>query len=116
MNHKQIFSVVKRLCPQAPGIGKEVNVYLGVTKTDGRSRHTTVRGVDDIPRKAVVLGYKIELGGASCGFPRKASSINLLATIKVLKKVELIESGPIDVHVDCLECVPNPLEKASVSA
>ena len=101
--------VIRQYCPQAPPLGAKVRIYLGVTRTEGRAHHCAVRGNQDKPRKAIVIGYRLEFGQSTSAWPRGPETINLLVTVKLDKGIQGIPllSGRVHTaHVSCLECVP----------
>lgn len=98
--------VIRQYCPQAPPIGAQVRIYLGVTRTEGRDHHCTVRGNQDKPRKATVVGYRLAFGHSAGVWPRYPETVDLLVTVRLNAVGPLLRDRMQTAHVSCLECVP----------
>jgi hypothetical protein len=95
---------VRLFCKQAPEIGSRVRIFLGVARTDGRDHFCVVRGPQDKPRTARVVGYRIEFGESAGVWPRDDRTINVLVTVVLATRHPLLKRR-VTAHVSCLECV-----------
>lgn len=101
-------ALIRGMCAEAPRLGARVNVYLGVTRTGERDHYTTVRGKEDVARRATVVGYVLGFGDydADSTIRRPASLVHLLVTVRLDEECPLVEGLLRTVHISCLECVP----------
>lgn len=106
MKTQTYMKTVRSFCKQAPVIGEHVRIFLGVTRTDGRHHHCIVRGPQDKPRSARVVGYRLEFGESAGVWPRDERTTNVLVTVVLATRHPLLRRR-VTAHVSCLECVPS---------
>lgn len=99
---KAVFALIRELYPRAPLIGTTQSVFLGVGVRDGQLVHVAVASEHDEPRKCVILGYRIELGGACGIWPRNRHSVNVLVLVRPTKRCRIIAKEKL-CHISCLK-------------
>ena len=99
---KEIFALVRRLFPKAPAIGSITRIFLGVGKTRGRVHNTQVKGLDDIARRALVVGYTLRAGDAARRRREDFGDRGIMIAVEPLGKCKLVPKFT-EAHIDCLE-------------